>query len=276
MTRTFPFAWLILCLAMLGSCKKKDTPWLSSLNAGKDFPLYTTYAAAQQRSDYLLDQGYEFIYDKEKLGADFITDNGGDIGLGFRYNGKWVYTISDMYSPPVITSSFPDLVSYTFHPFEGIKVSAVFFTYSSRSAILELDILNSSETPTELEVFPFMRSNQRRYHSVKINKPGNWLAFSHEEYPDGWTLAHDLPYTDSIRNFLLLSIPAEGINAFNSETGESPEIASEIRLKENPVRQLNGRLFSISGERITGSTKNRLQLKVDGREDVLLTEKSIV
>ena len=106
----------LILVALLFSCQPKNS-FLSSLQAGKNFPLYTTYAAAQERSDFILDEGYEFRYDNDSTGADFITDTGGDICLGFRKEGKWVGRIADMHRPPVITASYPDLVKYEYEPY---------------------------------------------------------------------------------------------------------------------------------------------------------------
>src|SRR6185437_8946049 len=77
--------------------------FLSNLNAGQHFPLYTGYAAAMERSAFTLDEGYRLQYDLDSLGADFITDNAGDLGFAFRENNKWVYRVSDMNVKPVIT-----------------------------------------------------------------------------------------------------------------------------------------------------------------------------
>jgi hypothetical protein len=207
---------LTLILPFYVSCQKKPF-YLSSLNAGKNFPLYTTYAAAKERSDFVLDEGYVFRYDSDSSGADFTTDTGGDICLGFQKGGKWVYRVADMYKPPVITTSYPDLVKYEYEPFRDIKVSVLFMTYSSRTALLDLTITNKGKEKVEINLFPFMRSGKRFFHSVSLEKKENMISFSHEEYPDDWTLSHDLPFVDSIRNIFMLSAAVDEAFAFSSE-----------------------------------------------------------
>lgn len=266
----------LIVLLFLASCQKKAT-YLSSLNAGKDFPLYTTYAAAQERSDFILDEGYEFNYDQDSLGADFTTDTGGDICIGFRMNRKWVYRVADMHQPPVITSSYPDLVKYRFEPFENIQVDAVFMTYSSRIALVEYKITNLGNQEAEVEVFPFMRSNRRGFHQISIDREKSIFEFSHEEYPDSWTLGHQLPYADSLRNIVMLSSDVDETLAFSSEKGESPIYPSAIYLERKPARRLTGRLYAPTGERLLGSSPvNRLQLIVDDNFDRMVTENSSV
>lgn len=213
---------IILLLALItpfyGSSQKKSS-YLSTLKAGKNFPLYTTYAAAKERSDFILDEGYVFRYDSDSTGADFTTDTGGDICMGFRKNGQWVYLVSDMYKPPVITTSFPDLVKYEYEPFRDIKVSALFMTYSSRIALLDITITNTGKGKAEINLFPFMRSNKRSFHTVSFGKGENMVAFSHEEYPDSWTISHNLPYADSIRDIFMVSSKINESFAFASESG---------------------------------------------------------
>lgn len=263
-------------LILLTGCKK-NTPWLANLQAGKEFPLYTTYAAAQERSEFILDQGYTFSYDSDDLGADFITDTGGDIGLVFKKGDKTVYKTAEMHKPPLITASYPDMVIYSFEPFKGIEVAAAFFTYSSRTAWLDISVTNNSSGETPLEVFPFMRSNIRGYHSYEAANDNRMIAFSHEEYPDGWTLTHQLPFADSIRNLLLIKGNTNETYSFTSEKGESPIVHPAILLEEKPVRQLTGRIYSPAGERMAGSAPaNRLQLVVSDNYNQIITENSPV
>lgn len=266
----------LMVLLFLASCHKKEA-YLSSLKAGKNFPLYTTYAAARERSDFILDEGYEFKYDQDSLGADFTTDTGGDICIGFRKNGKWVYRVADMHQAPVITSSYPDMVRYRFEPFENIRVDAVFMTYSSRIALEDYKITNLGNQDAEVEVFPFVRSNRRGFHQLSINQGKSIFEYSHEEYPDSWTLEHHLPYADSLRNIVMLSSDADEIRAFSSEKGESSIYPSAINLERKPARRLTGRLYAPTGERLLGTAPvNRLQLIVDDNFDRMVTENSSV
>lgn len=275
MTRSF-LLLLTGTLILFAGCRK-NTPWLANLQAGREFPLYTTYAAAQERSEFILDQGYTFRYDDSNLGADFITDTGGDIGLAFKMGDKTVYRTSDMHKPPVITATYPDMVLYRFEPFVGIEVSATFFTYSSRSAWLDISVTSKFSNESTLEVYPFMRSNIRGYHSFEKGNDNRMIQFAHEEYPDGWTLAHQLPYADSIRNILLINGPVDHAFSFTSEKGESPVVHPAVILESKPARQITGRIYTPTGERLTGSAPvNRLQLVVDNNYNQIITENSPV
>jgi len=267
---------IILATLFFTSCREKTT-YLSSLHAGKDFPIYTTYAAVQQRSDFILDEGYEFKYDHDSLGADFTTDTGGELCLGFLKNGKWVYRVADIYKPPVITSTYPDMVQYEYEPFEYIKVKAVFMTYSSLMALVDVSVSNTGAREAELEVVPFMRSNTRGFHAISLKPGESMIEFAHEEYPDSWTIDHKLPYADSLRNILMLSSPVSESFAFTSEKGESPVFPSSLYMNRKPARQLTGRLYAPTGERLAGtSPMNRLQLSLNNNDELMVTENSSI
>src|SRR3546814_13801470 len=73
-----------------------------------------------------------------------------------------------------------------------------FVVHSSTMALLDLQITSHADTAVELTVYPLMRNGGRAYQQVTPH--GDHLMFAHQEYPDAWTLGHDVPYTASIRN----------------------------------------------------------------------------
>ncbi len=80
--------------------------------------MYTTYAAHMERSEFVLDEGYELIFNDPERGVEFTTDTGGDICLGFQFENKWVQALEDFHLKPIITKSYPDLVEMHFYPVE--------------------------------------------------------------------------------------------------------------------------------------------------------------
>ena len=250
-------------------------PYLSNLRADKNSPIYSTYAAAMQRSNFVLDEGYEFRFNIDSLGADFITDTGGDIGVGFKWNNKWVYRIADMYKQPVVTGSYPDMVRYEFYPFKDIRVEAFFAVHSSTAFLLDIKVQNNTGKKAVLTAVPFMRNNYRAFSNVKV--AGNRILFNHEEYPDGWTTEHKLPYTDSIRNIFLISGKPDFAGSFSSERGEAPGIPFTVDLQGKATRQVNGRTYLPGKVRIPDAGKSvRLQLFAGEDYSQMITEKSPV
>ncbi len=262
-------------MVIVFSCARAHIPFLSSLEAGKRFPLYTTYAAAPERSNFALDEGYAFRYDIDSLGADFFTDTGGDIALGFKLGDRWVYRTQDMYRSPVITASYPDMVRYTLQPFEHIRVDAWFVVHSSAAAVLDITVTNLADTLAQLEVYSFMRNGSRAFQQVL--RQGDHLLFDHQEYPDSWTLDHQLPYTDSIRNVLMASQTPTAIGTFTSERGEPFKLPNRMEGDRQAALQVNGRVYLPGKQRLNDAGgKLRLQLMVDGDKGKLLTEASPV
>jgi len=186
-----------------------QSPYLSHLHAGKDFPLYTGYAAACARSEYLLDEGYRFRYFTDSLGADMISDKAGDLGCAFRIRGRTIYRISDFYQPPVITASYPDMVRYRFEPVKGLLVRAWFFIYSSRVALWQLDLKNLSGKIFRPEVLFFIHARDSMFEGEVSTRGGNGLVSDHQEKPDSWSRDHQIPYVENIRDLLVISKPPD-------------------------------------------------------------------
>lgn len=269
LSRISKYAVSILAMAPFFS----HAQYLSNLRADKNTPLYATYAAAMQRSNFVLDEAYEFRFYTDSLGADFVTDTGGDIALGFKMNNKWVYKISDMYKAPVITSSYPDVVKYMFFPFEDIRVEAFFAVHSSTAALLDIKIHNQGKSKSAITVVPFMRNNYRAFSQVSA--AGNQIRFNHEEYPDGWTVGHKLPYTDSIQNVFLISDKPDFSGAFSTERQEAARVPFSLNPTKKAVLQVNGRTYLPGKVRIPDAAKSvRLQLFVNGDYSSMITENS--
>lgn len=91
------FLVLYICLI---SCGKKDL--VQKKSWGSEAPIYTTYAAAMERSEFLIDQGYEFLYDDPEKPLTFHSQKGGALGLVFRIDGKLVQNVIEYFHAPQI------------------------------------------------------------------------------------------------------------------------------------------------------------------------------
>ncbi|MBU1634590.1 hypothetical protein KJ762_08790, partial [bacterium] len=119
--------------------------YLSNLSATKDSPLFTTYAAAMERSEFTLDEGYHFLFYDSSRGIDFTTDTGGDLCLAFKTGADYVYESKDLYQQPVITVSYPDMVKYHYAPYKNLQVDATFLVYSSHVAVHDIVLRNTGK-----------------------------------------------------------------------------------------------------------------------------------
>ena len=215
-----PVLLLILAATVAGDVHAQ--PYLSNLSATGSDPLFATYAAPLSRSEFVVDEGYRFVYYENDDGIDFETDTAGELSLAFKMNGEVRYLLGRMHAAPVVTASYSDLVRYRYEPFAGIEVDVFFQVYSSRLALLDVAVTNSTDTPADVEVYPFLQ------HAGGLTEPaitddGRSFTFRHVERPDGWTTTHGVPYAADLQNVLLLSEPADAFGAY-SDVG-SPEPA---------------------------------------------------
>ncbi len=265
--------FVVFAVAMLGC--SKNTPYLSNLNASAVSPIYTTYAASVDRSEFALDEGYEFHYYTPEKGINFTTDNAGELGLIFKIDNQWIYKSGEMYKAPVITTSYPDLVKYTYYPAEGVEVNASFFTYSSYTAVWEINITNNS-TDKEIEILPFVKHNKGTFS--RVENFNNYVFASHSEYPDGWVLQHKLPYHNVVRDLFYITDKSFESKIFNAENSGDYVLFNDASFKKKKaMHQFYGRIMSGGGDRTFPLRENmRLQVKIKGNDDIIITQNSPV
>ncbi len=122
-------------------------PYLSNFHATKDSPLYTTYAAALQRSEFTLDLGYHMVFYDSSRGIEFQNQKAGDWGIAFAdgsggMESRYRWKFPSLFRPPVITVSYSDIVKYYYNPFRDIRVDVTFLVYSSQTAVQEFVLKN--------------------------------------------------------------------------------------------------------------------------------------
>ncbi len=269
---------LLIFVIFLSGCTapEQDGFLLSNLHAGAGTPLYTTYAAAMERSEFVLDEAYEFHFYNSQEGIDFTTDTGGDICIGFIIDGRWYYKLEDMYKAPAITVSYPDMVGYHYFPVEGLRADITFLVKSSHTAVMDISLKNTLSEPLNFDVVLLIRNDYRAFDDVeKLND--SVFYFTHQEYPDSWTTGHNVPYADSIKNILMLSGRAGEMAAFNSISGESPVIPFYVFPEKEREFQVTGRSKFETGERnLTPTPQTRLQVFKGQDYTRLITENSPV
>jgi len=235
-------------------------PFLSNLHATKDSPLYTTYAAAMERSEFTLDEGYHMLFYDSSRGIDFSTDNAGILSVGIRRGSRFVNATQDMAEQPVITASYPDLVKYEFAPFSDVKVSATFFVYSSHLAVHDLIVTNTGTQRTRVDLLPYLQNPARAFNDVTKLQGENAMAFAHEELPDGWVLEHGVPYVDKVQDVLAFSSKPERMASFRSYRWGGVEIPQVIALEKKQVYALRVRMTHGDGERCQHRNPSRRML----------------
>lgn len=269
--------YLVPFLSILAACSPRmpEKSNIPDLRAEKDDALYTTYVAARERSSFVLDEGYEFVFYHDSLGIGFNTDTAGELGFGFLVNGRWVYATGEFFQKPVIHASFPDQVFFSFAPVQGLEAKGNFWVYSSRSAVLELELKNVSDTAMEFDWAPFVKAGHRMFREASLDE--GRLHFVHEEYPDTWTTSHKLPYADSLENLFAMNDEPAKAGFFTSFAGESNYPPWMIYPLKRPVKEVNGRIYDGEGQRLMKMPPQvRLQAYLDEDKKYLLTESSPV
>ena len=202
--------------------------YLSNLSATRIDPLFSTYAAPLARSEFILDEGYQFMWNDLSTGANFGTDNAGSLCLGFKMNGDFRYRLNQFFDEPVVTTSYSDLVKYHFHPFEDLLVEVFFDVYSSRMAIEDVSITNLGTLPAVLTVYPHFYHESGVVTNVGLLVDSSGFLFQHREPPDGWTTGHGVPYQEEVLDIFLIDSNADAFGAY-STLGTLPPVVTSVR-----------------------------------------------
>jgi len=178
-------------------------------------PVFTTYAAPLHRSEYLVDEGYHLRFYSPKEPLAFTTDTAGDWGLGFRVGEREVHAVADYAVPPRIESSLPSLARLSFQPEAGLDANATFAVWSSRAAVLELGIRNTSAQPARGAVILWYRRPEGTRGSFERAARG--LTFSHTEPPDKLSETPPAGFTGRFRDLLAAHPRPDAIDSSDSE-----------------------------------------------------------
>ena len=126
------------------------------LNARQDDPVYTTYAAAIERSKLYGDKAYKMVYYDDAEPVYYESDQSG------RHFGVWVVNdiaimqTREFFQPPVVKYSFPDMVVLEYMPFEGVNVQETFVVYSSSVSLVDLKISNTGNRELKFAYYPIV------------------------------------------------------------------------------------------------------------------------
>ena len=177
--------------------------FLSNLDATKTDALFTTYAAPLGRSSYTMDQGYQFSWNDEDNGAEFISKDGLNFGLAFFKGVEPRFRLNEMYREPVVTVSYSDLVSYYYYPFRDIRVDVFFDVYSSQSAVADIRIKNEGAFTAEINIAPYLYFPAGdTVNDILHQAPFDFYSFSVMKTRDEWMKEHSIPLAEELQGFI--------------------------------------------------------------------------
>ncbi|MEI7661130.1 MAG: trehalase family glycosidase [Bacteroidota bacterium] len=173
--------------------------YLSHLHAGRNDALFTTYAAPPSRSAYKNDQGYQFQWNDGEMGVEFISKDGPNFGIAFRSGNRMVFRLSELFSEPVVTTSYSDLVRYFYYPFKDIRVEVLFAVYSSTCNILQYRVVNEGHFPVSFSALPYLcyPSPDSLEDISRCENPAGY-TYKLIKKRDGWMVEHNIPLSDTL------------------------------------------------------------------------------
>ncbi len=192
--------------AGLAQDERPDLP-LSHLNVGPRDPLYTTYAAPLARSEYFADAAYHLNYYTPELGVTYSSQKSGDFALGWRLGKITAIAAKDFYKAPVIHRSYTDLVELEYWPFTGIQVRETFDVYSSRLALLEVEVSNLTAQPQNVMAYAYYQNPETV--SDAALKENQLVTFTHTVDPKTWFESPQPRFDPKFNDVFLLSVPAD-------------------------------------------------------------------
>src|SRR5512138_3092669 len=133
---------ILLLAADPGSAQNGIVDYLRLDASGTD-PLYTTYAAAMERSRLYGDKAYKMDYYSDCTPVTYSSDQAGRIYAVWKIDQVVVLRKGEYFSRPVVVYSFPDMAILEYEPFRGIRVRETFLVYSSELSIVDLRVTNT-------------------------------------------------------------------------------------------------------------------------------------
>jgi hypothetical protein len=245
MKKSFKMLKKILLTLVLAPCFwncSQKTPIKDGVSSRIE-PIYATYAAAMDRSQYLIDQGYEFHFYKGDQPLKFFSQKGGQIGLVFKVYGGIISEIDQYFRQPSVHESFPDMASFSFQPVEDLKAKGEFFVFSSTIAVQQYEFVNTGTKPMEISLIPFFQNEYRSLRDLQFNIEYKGFHFFHEKYPDGWSVNQQIPYADSLQSFLIFSEAAQDWAFLNASSGKSAQPDFGFLENQNSKLQVYGRAY---------------------------------
>lgn len=187
------------------------------LNAKTDDPLFTTYAAAMNRSVLYGDKAYFMDYFTPDKAITYSSQYAGDFSVVWKVNNVVVNKVRDFIKKPIVIASFPDMAILEYEPFEGLRVQEVFFVYSSGSAVIEQYIENTGSIKYSFVLYPVLQLSEDTLRIVRFDSVDNSYVFDHNESLIRLhsNLYKDRGYPTELRNILSSNVTLDSYGAAN-------------------------------------------------------------
>lgn len=151
------------------------------LNAKTDDPLFTTYAAAMERSRFFADKAYFLDYFTLDRPIRYQSQYAGDWMIVWKVNNVVIDEINKFVEKPKVIASFPDMAVMEYQPFKDLQVQEVFFVYSSGVALVDLFIQNTGKREFKFNLYPLIHLPEDSMQVVRFDSTHRGYVFTHYE-----------------------------------------------------------------------------------------------
>lgn len=176
----FLAAMIFLTTALPAAPLQINDPWLQIDAQGKD-PLFTTYAAAMERSRFFADKAYFMDYFSPEKPITYSSQFAGEFAVVWKINNVIISRIRDFHRAPEVTVSFPDMAVLSYEPFKHIQVQETFMVYSSGAALIDLEITNSGPHVFQMILYPLLFKNDDSFSIADYDSSRHFYFAGHTE-----------------------------------------------------------------------------------------------
>jgi len=178
----FFLAYMILPVMMTAQSSIATADYLE-MSAKASDPLYTTYAAAMQRSRLYGDKAYKMDYYSDCSPVSYSSDHAGTLFAMWKIDQVVISKTGEYFAKPVIKYSFPDMMIMEYEPFRGIHVEETFLVYSSEIAIVDMQVKNTDNVPHQISVYPVLETGNDSLQIIAYDKPNDGYITHRYESP---------------------------------------------------------------------------------------------
>ncbi len=210
------------------------------MNAGANDPVYTTYTAAMDRARLYGDKGYKMFYYLDGQPLNYFSDQAGKIFTIWKIDEVVVNKVGEFYKKPVIKYSFPDMAIMEYMPFKGISVTETFFVYSSKTAIVDIQIKNTDSIAHNIEIYPVFELGNDSLYVEKYEEDG--YITTHKESLKRLisNLYAGYGYPENLRNFFTTNFQQYSFGAYEGTMDDFYNTIKTDFYSEDRNDSLNG------------------------------------
>jgi hypothetical protein len=192
------------------------------LNARTQDPLYTTYAAAMERSWLYGDKAYKMDYYSGCMPVTYSSDQAGRMYGVWKVDEVVILRADEYYSRPFVNYSFPDMMVMEYEPFRGIRVTETFLVYSSEVAIVEIVVTNIDNIPHKVDLYPILELGNDSLQIMGFDTAiGGYVTHRYESpYRLISSLKMQYPYPTMVRDLFITGTPTQTYGGYSGNLGD--------------------------------------------------------